>query len=137
MQLPTSTRLAVVQRVQAVLGPDRPAPKTWADLNLTERLQIGASDPELAQILQDQMPPALELAVLNGELPAVAPAVKTAQELQAEQNAAAWEIYLEGRQQRQQVRQQVRDEQEAQLPDLLLQSARSAQAHARAQAAAQ
>ncbi len=128
--------MAVVQRVQAVLGPDRPAPKTWADLTLTERLQIGASDPELAQILQDEMPPGLELAVLSGELPAVAPAVKTAAELRAEQNAAAWEVFLENKAKEDEMKRLVRDEQEAQLPDLLLQSAKSAQARARAEAAA-
>ncbi len=97
MTTSSPSRGAIIQRAQAVLGEHRPAPKTWSDLSLTEQLQIGTLDPELAQILQDSMPPALELLVLNGKLPAVAPAVKTDQELRAEAAKAAEEVFLANR----------------------------------------
>ena len=89
MELPLSSRAAVVSRARAVLGEGRPAPRTWADLTITEQLQIGTLDPELAAILQDRMPPALELAVLSGKLPDVAPAVVTREQQRAEA-IAAW-----------------------------------------------
>ena len=117
VQLPLSTRAAVVQRAQAVLGEDRPAPRTWADLNVTEQLKVATSDPELAQILRDRMPPALELLVLNGKLPAVAPAVKTAEQLRAEASRAAEEKFLANRQQERELRASVQEQLQAQAQD--------------------
>jgi hypothetical protein len=89
MELPVSSRAAVVSRARAVLGEARPAPRVWADLTVTEKMKIGTLDPELAAILQDRMPPALELSVLSGKLPDVAPAVVTREQQRAEA-VAAW-----------------------------------------------
>ncbi len=122
VQLPLSTRAAVVQRVQAVLGDDRPAPKAWSDLNLTEQLKVGTLDPELAQILQDRMPPALELLVLNGKLPAVAPAVKTTEQVRAEAAKAAEEVYLANRAPQQEAQSVMQGQIKAQEQEAIIRS---------------
>jgi hypothetical protein len=62
------SRAAVIRRITAVLGSDKPAPNSWAELNTTEQLLLQSRDPEVVQILQGQMSPEVEIACLTGKL---------------------------------------------------------------------
>jgi hypothetical protein len=75
------SRAALVNRVSALIGSDRPCPTSWGELSLTEQFLIAERDPEVAQILQGAMLPELELAVLSGTFADQAPAVQTEEQL--------------------------------------------------------
>jgi hypothetical protein len=85
------SRAALIKRVAAVLGPDRPAPRNLGDLNMTERLQLQEQDPEAVLILRGDgaMPPALEIAVISGTLADTAP-VGVSETQQRQKAIAEW-----------------------------------------------
>ena len=89
MEMPTASRAALIRRVSAVLGADRPAPKTWAELNTTEQFMLQEADPQAAQILKGQMSAELELQLISGQLSDTAPAVITPEQQRA-QAIADW-----------------------------------------------
>ena len=89
MELPASSRAALIRRTAAVLGFDRPAPRSWADLSLTEQFRLGEADPIAAGILQGRMDPETELQVLAGKLPDQATPVLTPEQQRA-QAVADW-----------------------------------------------
>lgn len=89
MEMPTASRAALIRRVSAVLGADRPAPKTWAELNTTEQFMLQEADPQAAQILTGQMSAELELQLISGQLSDTAPAVITPEQ-QRQQAVAEW-----------------------------------------------
>lgn len=81
-----NTRTAVIARFAAIAGADAIVPTSWEQIgNLGLKLQIEAQDPELAQVLKNQMPAALELDVLQGNWSIDAPAER---DLRAEKAAA-------------------------------------------------
>jgi 3-hydroxyacyl-CoA dehydrogenase len=84
------TRIAVLQRVGAVIGSDRPIPQTWAEFTVTEQLAIANADPEIAAVLQGQgyMSADLEQQVLSGKLAAAYEGQTLEQQQAAERQAA-------------------------------------------------
>jgi hypothetical protein len=82
MEMPTASRSALIRRISAVLGADRPVPKQWAELSVTEQLILQGADPQAAQILKGEVPADLELQVISGKLADTAPAVVTEAQLQ-------------------------------------------------------
>ena len=91
MDLPLASRVAVLNRLRAVIAFDaeRPAVRGWGDLSVTEALLVDAQDPELAAVLKAQMPADLELQVLSGQWSDVAP-VRLTEEQQRQQAIDAW-----------------------------------------------
>ena len=89
MEMPVSSRAALIRRTAAVLGFDRQAPNTWADLTLTEQFRLSEADPIAAGILQGRMDPETELQVLAGKLPDQATPVVTPEQQRA-QAIADW-----------------------------------------------
>ena len=75
------SRAALVNRVSALIGSDRPCPTSWGQLSVSDQLLIAERDPEVAQVLQGKMLPAVEVAVLTGTFANQAPVVQTEAEL--------------------------------------------------------
>jgi hypothetical protein len=90
MEMPASSRVAVIRRIASILGSDRPIPTNWGSYNITEQLLISERDSEVAAILQGQMSAETEIAVLSGELSPEAPTYVS----EAEQRAAAVDAWI-------------------------------------------
>jgi len=86
MDMPMASRAAVLNRLRAVieLAADRPAPREWGDLSVTEQMLVGERDPELSAVMRNQMGADLEIAVMSGKLPAQAPEVMTEEQQRAQ-----------------------------------------------------
>jgi len=93
MELPTSSRAAVIARLSAAvqLDPALPVPRDWSQLTVTQRLIVDQLDPELGQVLRGpgSMSANVELAIMNGKWADVAPVVKTEAQLR-EEAVNAW-----------------------------------------------
>ncbi|MEY4359800.1 MAG: hypothetical protein RLZZ631_1286 [Cyanobacteriota bacterium] len=65
--MPLASRVALLKRVGAIIGSDRPIPTTWGEFNVTERLMIEDRDPQAAAVLKGQLSGELELEILSGK----------------------------------------------------------------------
>lgn len=83
------SRAALIQRIAAVIGADKPFPNDWNELSLTEQLMVEQADPIAAAVLKGKATAEVELELLQGTFPADAPAVKSLQEQREEAIAAA------------------------------------------------
>lgn len=90
MEMPSSSRVALIRRLSSIVGSDRQIPTTWEGFSLTEKMMIDSADPEVAAILQGQMTAETEIAVLSGKLSETAPKVIS----EAEQRQAAVDAWV-------------------------------------------
>jgi len=82
--------MALIKRVAAVLGSDKPMPGSWSELSLTEQLVLEQADPTAASVLQGRHSAEVELELLSGKFAEVAPAVKSDAQLREEAIEAAF-----------------------------------------------
>jgi len=65
--MPLASRVALLKRVGAVVGTDRPIPTEWSGYTVTEQMMIEDRDPQAAAVLRGQLSGALELEILSGK----------------------------------------------------------------------